>query len=48
MKIICFIKTIWFTIKSKQFWLGGFPIMGHAYVEQENGDLICEVCGHKS
>jgi hypothetical protein len=29
-------------------FLSGIYTSGHDYVEQKNGDLICEVCGHKS
>lgn len=48
MKVICWLKTVWYTAISGQFWLGGYPIMGHDYVEQENEDLLCSVCGDRS
>ncbi len=47
MKIICCIKTIWRTVQRPAFWLDFTYISGHDYIEQENGDLICEVCGDK-
>lgn len=47
MRFACWLKTIWYTGTSPQFWLGGYPIMGHDYVEQEDGSLLCEVCGVK-
>lgn len=40
-KIICLIKGLY-----RSFPFIGYPISGHDYVEQENGDLVCEICGH--
>lgn len=47
MRLICWLKTIWYTISSPQFWLGGYPIMGHDYVEQDNNTLLCVTCGYR-
>lgn len=51
MKIICFLKTIWYT--SKHFLMGGNEIVeGHIYKTQEIlSDRVvfidkCEDCGH--
>lgn len=44
MKTICYIKGIWRSIQVG--WPFSYPVAGHDYVEQKNGDLICEVCGH--
>ena len=43
--LICLFKTIWRTVKGKQFWFGGFPISGHDFIEQKDGSLMCEMCG---
>lgn len=45
---ICWIKTVWRSINRPDYIVDFIPIMGHDYIEQENGDLICGVCGHKS
>jgi hypothetical protein len=45
MNIICKIKTIWRTLGRPAFFLDYILIDGCDYIEQENGDLICEVCG---
>jgi len=47
LRIICWIKTIirsfnWETITS------GIYTSGHDFQEQENGELVCKVCGLKS
>lgn len=42
---ICWIRTIWYSAPT--YLVDLIPIMGHHYVEQENGDLVCEVCGHR-
>lgn len=47
MKIICFIKTLWYTIRSK--WLyDGVYISGCDFIEQSDGTLICEICGKET
>ena len=46
-RIICWLKTIWYSKHILWNWQG-FPISGHDYVEQEDGSLICEMCGYKS
>lgn len=46
LRPICLIKTLWRTFWSVLFT--GFNMDGHDYVEQENGDLICEICGKKN
>ena len=43
MIIICIIKTIWRTFGR----FDGIMVDGHDYVEQEDGSLICEICGKK-
>lgn len=43
MKIICIIKG-WY----RSFPFIGFPISGCDFIEQENGNLVCEVCGDSS
>lgn len=48
MKIICILKTIWRTIKRPAFFQDFIPISGCDYVEQENGDLVCNNCGDVS
>ena len=44
---ICFIKTIWRTLQRPVSFIDGVYISGHDYVEQENGELICKMCGDK-
>ena len=47
-RLICWFKTIWRTIN--RIFAGcfdGIYVSGHDYVEKENGDLICVVCGNK-
>ena len=49
LRPICWIKTLWRTFD--RFCGGGFDgilVDGCDYVEQENGDLICKICGKKS
>ena len=46
MKIICWIKTIYRT--GWDILIGGIPIMGHDYIEQEDGSLLCDVCKTKT
>lgn len=47
LELICLIKTIWRTLPTFPWFMNGefVSISGHDYVEQENGDLVCEVCG---
>ena len=49
MTIICFLKTFYRTAIN---WRGlinfGAYTSGHDYLEQEDGNLICEVCGNKT
>ena len=47
MKLICIIKTIYRTLTSSWFW-EGVEISGHDYIEQDNGELKCEICGRIS
>lgn len=47
LRIICWIKTIWRTINRSAFFSDFIYIDGCDFVEQENGDLICEICGKK-
>ena len=47
-RITCLIRTIWLTLSSAQFYFGGFPVMGHRYLAQEDGSLLCEICGYIS
>ena len=48
MKIICILKTIWYSIQRPAFFKDFIPICGCDYVEQENGDLVCKRCGNIS
>ena len=45
---ICWIKTIWHSINRPNFFMDFIIICGCDYIEQENGELICEVCGRVS
>lgn len=47
MNIICKFKTIWRTLQRPEFFFDFIRIDGCDYIEKENGDLICEVCGRK-
>jgi hypothetical protein len=46
MKLICYLTTL-SNIIFKGFVLGNY-ISGHDYIEQDNGDLKCDRCGHIS
>lgn len=52
MRIICNLLTVWDSLRSPQFWSGGFPISGHYYGEVfYDGNisvLKCKRCGDNS
>ena len=46
---ICWIKTIWRTFcRTVAGNFDGIYIDGCDYIEQENGDLVCKICGKKA
>jgi len=45
MRIICWIKGIYYTARRPDFWFDGLPISGCDFVEQKDGSLKCKVCG---
>lgn len=49
LRPICWIKTLWRTLERiiHMGYTDGISVDGCDYVEQENGDLICEICGKK-
>jgi len=51
LRPICWVKTLWRTIETtdwRQFpYCDMTEVDGCDYVEQENGELICEICGKK-
>ena len=44
--MICWLKTVWRTLTSAWF-IDGILVDGHDYVEQDDGSLVCEICGKK-
>lgn len=42
LKIICYAKEFYYTIRYNQY------ISGHDFIELDNNDLRCEICGYIS
>ena len=42
---VCWVKTVWRSLGRSEFVWDGILVDGCDFVEQENGDLVCEICG---
>lgn len=47
-KIICWIRTLWRTFIHWVKTNDAIEVSGHDFIEQKNGELICEICGERA
>jgi hypothetical protein len=49
MKFVCGVVTVW---RSLRYWnpfteMGWMMVDGHDYIDEDNGWICCERCGHR-